>query len=222
MRGIHTHAVQRLERAAVKFSQNRCNLRQGYFWIFLRLFMKKSNSRQNIQRNKGFTLIEIMVVVVILGILATLVVPKIMGRPDEARVVAEVPFPEPARLRQQTVQPFQPVALHPARGLGHPAGEEIKGGTDADERGAVARALRVESVAGRAALEVEALALVDRRLVAGRDCLSRGRGRGDGIDTADAEQRHEEQYRGHDRIAPPGRQSLHACSFRPVSSPERL
>ena len=40
------------------------------------------------KRNAGFTLIEIMVVVVILGILATLVVPKIMGRPDEARAVA--------------------------------------------------------------------------------------------------------------------------------------
>lgn len=37
---------------------------------------------------RGFTLIEIMVVVAILGILAALVVPKIMGRPDEARVVA--------------------------------------------------------------------------------------------------------------------------------------
>lgn len=37
---------------------------------------------------KGFTLIEIMVVIVIIGILATLVVPKIMGRPDEARVVS--------------------------------------------------------------------------------------------------------------------------------------
>lgn len=40
------------------------------------------------RRSAGFTLIEIMVVVVILGILATLVVPKIMGRPDEARAVA--------------------------------------------------------------------------------------------------------------------------------------
>lgn len=39
------------------------------------------------KKQAGFTLIEIMVVVVILGILATLVVPKIMGRPDEARMV---------------------------------------------------------------------------------------------------------------------------------------
>lgn len=35
----------------------------------------------------GFTLIEIMVVVVILAVLATLVVPKIMDRPGQARVV---------------------------------------------------------------------------------------------------------------------------------------
>lgn len=33
----------------------------------------------------GFTLIEIMVVVVILGVLGALIVPNIMGRPDEAR-----------------------------------------------------------------------------------------------------------------------------------------
>ncbi len=37
-------------------------------------------------RSSGFTLIEVMVVVVILSILAAIVVPKIMGKPDEARV----------------------------------------------------------------------------------------------------------------------------------------
>jgi len=41
----------------------------------------------NKNKTDGFTLIEIMVVVVILGILAALVVPKIMGRPDEARLI---------------------------------------------------------------------------------------------------------------------------------------
>jgi len=36
---------------------------------------------------RGFTLIELMVVVVILGILVAYVTPKIMDRPDEAKVV---------------------------------------------------------------------------------------------------------------------------------------
>ena len=38
-------------------------------------------------KQHGFTLIEVMVVVVILGILAAILVPKVMDRPDQARKV---------------------------------------------------------------------------------------------------------------------------------------
>jgi len=44
-----------------------------------------SNNKQQVA---GFTLIEVMVVVVILGILAGVLVPKLMSRPDEARITA--------------------------------------------------------------------------------------------------------------------------------------
>ncbi len=41
-----------------------------------------------LHRMGGFTLIEIMVVIVILGILGALVVPRVVGRADDARVTA--------------------------------------------------------------------------------------------------------------------------------------
>jgi general secretion pathway protein G len=48
----------------------------------------QENSLRPPARSRGFTLIEVMVVVVILGLLAAIVVPKVMSRPDEARAVA--------------------------------------------------------------------------------------------------------------------------------------
>lgn len=44
--------------------------------------------RHPLHTQSGFTLIEIMIVVVIIGILVGLLAPKIMDRPDQARVVA--------------------------------------------------------------------------------------------------------------------------------------
>lgn len=40
------------------------------------------------RRGRGFTLLEVMVVIVIIGVLASLIVPRVMNRPDEARAVA--------------------------------------------------------------------------------------------------------------------------------------
>jgi general secretion pathway protein G len=48
----------------------------------------RSMKPQRFSRDRGFTLIEIMVVITILGILAALIVPKVVGRTDDARIAA--------------------------------------------------------------------------------------------------------------------------------------
>ena len=42
----------------------------------------------NTKRRRGFTLVEILLVVTIIGILAALVIPKIAGRGQDARIKA--------------------------------------------------------------------------------------------------------------------------------------
>ncbi len=45
--------------------------------------MRRAKKQQ--LRNTGFTLIELMIVIVILGLLATIIMPKILDRPEQAR-----------------------------------------------------------------------------------------------------------------------------------------
>lgn len=66
-------------------------------------------------RSRGFTLIEVMVVIVIIGILAALIVPKVMSRPNEARVAAA---------RQDIASIVQALKLYKLDNLRYPTTEQ--------------------------------------------------------------------------------------------------
>ena len=67
------------------------------------------------RRIRAFTLIEVMVVVAILAVLAALIVPKVMSRPDEARVVAA---------RQDIASLLQALKLYRLDNLRYPTTEQ--------------------------------------------------------------------------------------------------
>jgi general secretion pathway protein G len=69
----------------------------------------------NRARIRAFTLIEVMVVVAILAVLAALIVPKVMSRPDEARVVAA---------RQDIASLLQALKLYRLDNLRYPTTEQ--------------------------------------------------------------------------------------------------
>ena len=83
--------LSQISRSRLRQFAQQCHRFQGLLGLLAFHAPKTALARVPERRNHreaGFTLIDIMVVIAIIGILATLIVPNIMGRPDEARATA--------------------------------------------------------------------------------------------------------------------------------------
>lgn len=67
------------------------------------------------RRQRGFTLIELMVVLAIIGVLAALIVPNVLGRADDARVTAA---------RTDVANLMQALKLYKLDNMRYPSGEQ--------------------------------------------------------------------------------------------------
>ena len=70
---------------------------------------------KRLRRSRGFTLIELMVVLVIIGVLAALIVPNMLDRADDARVTAA---------RTDVNNLMQALKLYQLDNLRYPSGEQ--------------------------------------------------------------------------------------------------
>lgn len=83
---IHTSSLPTIQSSAALCAQPAARQRVGRVgWIAQRVHAHPRRARG---RAPGFTLIELMVVLVIIGLLAALIVPNVLERADDARVTA--------------------------------------------------------------------------------------------------------------------------------------
>jgi general secretion pathway protein G len=73
------------------------------------------STMKRLRRSRGFTLIELMVVLVIIGVLAALIVPNMLDRADDARVTAA---------RTDVNNLMQALKLYKLDNLRYPSGEQ--------------------------------------------------------------------------------------------------